>query len=166
MSMGMSYPELIKTGGFTMSDLKQVLNDEIRRLARKEVKLAVQPLQANIVALRRQISELKKMLNDANKKAEIIKKKAAAGEAVTVADEEPKLRLNAAGIVRIRTKLKLTQSDFAKLLNVSMHTVCSWEKGKSYPRANAKARICALRTVGKREIKAMLGNTGTEAASE
>ena len=39
-----------------MPDLKQVLNDEIRRLARKEVKLAVQPLQANVAVLRKQIS--------------------------------------------------------------------------------------------------------------
>ena len=53
-----------------MSDLKQVLSDEIRRLARKEIKQAVQPLQATIVSLRRQISELKKLYSEANKKAE------------------------------------------------------------------------------------------------
>ena len=144
-----------------MSDLKQVLNDEIRRLARKEIKLAVQPLQANIVALRRQISELKKMYNAANKKAEIMQKKALATGVVSEVEEEPKLRLNAAGIVRIRQKLKLTQSDFAKLLDVSMHTVSAWEKGKCAPRAGAKAKICALRTVGKRQIKALL-NTNQE----
>ena len=139
-----------------MSDLKQVLNDEIRRLARKEVKLAVQPLQANIVALRRQISELKKLYSEAARKAEFIQKKTAEASGVEIIDEEPKLRLNAAGIVRIRTKLKLTQSEFARLLDVSMHTVSAWEKGKSYPRANVKARICALRKVGKRQIKALL----------
>lgn len=139
-----------------MSDLKQVLNDEIRRLARKEVKLAIQPLQANIAALRRQISDLKKELSYANRKTEIIQKNLSTGENPVIVDEEPKLRLNAAGIVRIRTKLKLTQTEFAKLLNVSMHTVSSWEKGKSYPRAGVKARICALRTMGKRQIKAIL----------
>ena len=139
-----------------MSDLKQVLNDEIRRLARKEIKLAVQPLQANIAALRRQISDLKKLYNEASRKAEFIQKKAAEVSGVEIIVEEPKLRLNAAGIVRIRTKLKLTQSEFARLLDVSMHTVSAWEKGKCSPRANVKARICALRTVGKRQIKAML----------
>lgn len=146
-----------------MSDLKQVLTDEIRRLARKEVKLAVQPLQANIVALRRQISELKKLYAEASKKAEVYRKKAAETAGTEIVDEEPKLRLNAAGIVRIRTKLKLTQTEFARLLDVSMHTVSSWEKGKSYPRAGVKARICALRTVGKKQIKAMLEQAPADA---
>ena len=147
-----------------MSDLKQVLNDEIRRLARKEIKLAVQPLQANIVALRRQVSELKKMYSAASKRAENMQKKATEqGFVSETEDAEPKLRLNAAGIVRIRQKLKLTQTEFAKLLDVSMHTVSAWEKGKCAPRAGVKARICALRTVGKKQVKALLA---TEQASE
>ena len=146
-----------------MPDLKNLLNDEIRRLARKEVKLAIQPLQANIVALRRQISELKKLYNEASKQAEVYRKKAAEATGSEIVDEEPKLRLNASGIVRIRTKLKLTQTEFAQLLNVSMHTVSSWEKGKSYPRAGAKARICALRSIGKRQIKAMLEQAPADA---
>ena len=142
-----------------MPNMQQLLNDEIRRLARKEVKLAIQPLQENIAALRRQISDLKKLYNEANRKAEYIQKKAAEVSGVEITAEEPKLRLNAAGIVRIRTKLKLTQSEFARLLDVSMHTVSAWEKGKCAPRANVKSRICALRTIGKRQIKAMLKET-------
>ena len=35
-----------------MADIKSVLYDEIRRLARKEVKMAVAPLQAKIAELR------------------------------------------------------------------------------------------------------------------
>lgn len=148
-----------------MSDLKQLLNDEIRRLARKEVKLAVQPLQANLVALRRQISELKKMISETSRQTQIIRTQAAAGDSAGIANTEPKLRLNAAGIIRIRTKLRLTQTEFAKLLDVSMHTVSSWEKGKSYPRANAKERICALRGLGKRQVKSML-NAASENLAE
>ena len=71
-----------------MSDLKQVLSDEIRRLARKEIKQAVQPLQATIVSLRRQISELKKLYNEANKKAENYQKQAAAAQGVELVDED------------------------------------------------------------------------------
>ena len=71
-----------------MSDLKQVLSDEIRRLARKEIKQAVQPLQATIVSLRRQISELKKLYSEANKKAENYQKQAAAAQGIELVDEE------------------------------------------------------------------------------
>ena len=107
---------------------------------------------------------MKKLYSEANKKAENYQKQAAAAQGIELVDEEPKLRLNAAGIVRIRTKLKLTQSELAQLLDVSMHTVSSWEKGKSYPRAGVKARICALRGLGKKQVKALLAKTtpGTE----
>jgi len=144
-----------------MPDLKQVLNDEIRRLARKEVKLAVAPLQASVVALRKQISELKKSLAATGKTIAVIRKDSGA-PVEEVEEKAPQLRLNAAGIIRIRSKLKLTQGEFAKVLGVSMHTISSWEKGKSYPRAGVKARICALRTAGKRQIKALLTAPETE----
>ena len=105
------------------------------------------------------------MYNAANKKAEIIQKKAVEQGLVADTQEiEPKLRLNAAGIIRIRQKLKLTQSDFARLLDVSMHTVSAWEKGKCSPRAGVKARICALRAIGKKQARALLN--GGENAEE
>lgn len=49
-----------------MADIKNVLYDEIRRLARKEVKLAVAPLQAKIVELRKTISALSKKVKCAS----------------------------------------------------------------------------------------------------
>ena len=135
-----------------MPDIKTVLSEEIRRLAKKEVKLAVVPLQKTIMEQRHTISELKKRI------ATLEKQSIPAGKTEKAAvsgnnSEEKKLRLNAAGIIRIRTKLKLTQSDFAKLLNVSTHTVSMWELDKSSPRKDARAAICALRKLGKRELK-------------
>ena len=135
-----------------MPDIKTVLSEEIRRLAKKEVKLAVVPLQKTIMEQRHTISELKKRI------ATLEKQSIPAGKTEKAAvsgnnSEEKKLRLNAAGIIRIRTKLKLTQSDFAKLLNVSTHTVSMWELDKSSPRKDARAAICALCKLGKRELK-------------
>ena len=140
-----------------MPDIKAVLSEEIRRLAKKEVKAAVLPLNKIISEQRHAISELKKRIAELEKSCAASKKVAAADAAVsTPAADDKKLRLNAAGIVRVRTKLKLTQNEFAKLLGVSLHTVSFWELGKVAPRAGAKAAICALRTIGKREIKRRL----------
>ena len=136
-----------------MPDIKAVLSEEIRRLAKKEVKAAVLPLLKTIAEQRHVISELKKRIAVIEKTAAAEKTEKSAG---TVVGTEKKLRLNAAGIVRIRSKLKLTQSDFAKLLGVSSHTVSIWELGKVSPRQDTKAAICALRTLGKREIKQRL----------
>ena len=138
-----------------MPDIKTVLSEEIRRLAKKEIKLAIVPLQKLAAEQRRTISELKKRIA-------VLEKQGATAEKVTTSDEtaagaeEKKLRLNAAGIIRVRTKLKLTQSEFAKLLNVSTHTVSMWELDKSSPRKDARAAICALRKLGKRELKARM----------
>ncbi len=135
-----------------MPDIKTVLSEEIRRLAKKEIKLAIVPLQKTIMDQRHTISELKKRIAMLEKQSVSAEK---TEKAATFSDtaEEKKLRLNAAGIIRVRTKLKLTQSDFAKLLNVSTHTVSMWELDKSAPRRDARAAICALRKLGKRELK-------------
>lgn len=134
-----------------MPDLKSLLNDEIRRLARKEVKIAMEPVLENIANLKKlcaeqkkQIQRLEKALNDA-------------GNPVVEEEEKPRsCRLNAAGIIRIRGKLKLTQSEFGKLLGVTMHTVSIWEQEKCAPRPAMKEKICALRTLGKRKVKQLL----------
>lgn len=138
-----------------MPDIKAVLSEEIRRLARKEVKTAVLPLTKIIAEQRQVISELKKRIAEIEKKASAVKPELSpAPEAA--GETGKKLRLNAAGIVRIRTKLKLTQSEFAKILGVSSHTVSIWELGKVSPRQDTKSAICALRTLGKRELKRRL----------
>ena len=138
-----------------MPDIKAVLNEEIRRLAKKEVKAAVLPLAKTIAEQRHIISELKKRITEIEKRASAAKP-ALDDKTEATAETGKKLRLNAAGIVRIRTKLKLTQSEFAKILGVSSHTVSIWELGKVSPRQDAKTAICALRTLGKREIKRRL----------
>ena len=145
-----------------MPDIKVLLTEEIRRLAKKEIKIAVTPLAKTIVEQRKTISELKKRIAALeNRRATAVA--ADASEETTPVEETKKLRLNAAGIIRIRTKLKLTQSDFAKLLNVSTHTVSMWELGKNSPRKDARAAICALRTVGKRDLKKRLAELTTAA---
>ena len=141
-----------------MPDLKNLLNDEIRRLARKEIRIAMEPVAAQLAAQKKTISDLKKQIADLEK---MLRK--SAPEQIAAFEEEqnnePKLRLNAAGIARIRTKLKLTQAEFAKLLGVATHTVSIWELDKSAPRAAMKLKICELRKVGKREINARLAET-------
>lgn len=143
-----------------MPDIKSVLNDEIRRLAKKEIKVAVIPLLKTVQEQKRAIAELKKQIADLEKRVPV--KKAAA--IMPVIDDDKKVRLNAAGIVRLRTKLKLTQAEFAKLLGVSSHTVSVWEIGKVAPRASAKQAICAMRGVGKRVLKQRLEELNSQNA--
>lgn len=138
-----------------MPDLKNLLNDEIRRLARKEIRIALEPVFAQIAAQKKTISDLKKQVADLEKMLRKTNPEKIA-EIEEATEEDNKIRLNAAGIIRIRKKYKLTQSELAKLLDVATHTVSIWELGKSAPRAAMKQKICDLRTLGKREINARL----------
>ena len=140
-------------GSCSMPDIRQVLNDEIRRLARKEVKNILLPMIKQLGEQKRLISDLKKQIAVLEKR---VPAKVASVKTEAVDCDAKKLRLNAAGIVKLRNKLGLSQGKLAELIGVSTHTVSMWEIGRVSPRAGAKAAICALRTIGKRELKRRL----------
>ena len=146
-------------------DIKQALYDEIRRLARKEIKAALTPLQGTISALKKQVAEQKRQIAALEKRCATPEPEAAATVAAAGEDEK-QIRLNASGILRLRTKLGLTQGEFAKVLGVAMHTVSVWEQGRRVPRHSHKVRICALRGIGKRELKKMLEKPETAPTPE
>ena len=153
-------------GGIEIMDIKQALYDEIRRLARKEIRIALAPMQETIGALKKQVAEQKRQIAALEKccapaVAEAIAPAASEGEA-----QGKSVRINAAGILRLRNKLGLTQGEFAKVLGVAMHTVSVWEQGRRTPRRSHKVRICALRGIGKRELKKMLEQPETAPAEE
>ena len=148
-----------------MPDIKQVLNEEIRRLARKELKNSLIPLM-------NQVREQKKAIAELKREIALLKKSLPVQETVAepmVTDGDGvgvKLRLSAAGIVKIRKKLGLTQGTFAGLLGVSGHTVSLWEVGKVSPRSAVKSEICALRNIGKKELKQRLAALNSNADAE
>lgn len=43
-----------------------------------------------------------------------------------------------------RVNVKLSQKDVADVLKVSNKTVCSWEKGKTFPSAEMIGKLCEL----------------------
>lgn len=136
-----------------MSDIKKVLTDEIRRLAKKEITTAVEPLAAKI-------TELKKLVSAQAKEIKLLKiqkpKPAKAIKPEEISKLGKSVRLNAAGIKRIRAKLGVPQSVFAKLVGANTLSVCHWEQGKTEPRSEFKSRIAALRHIGKRELEKRL----------
>ena len=137
-----------------MADIKQVLTEEIRRLARKEIKAEVKMLNEKIISLRnlvrKQYAELKALKGSAVQTTSLDEKM------VVLSDKTPKkVRINAKAIRKIREKLGVSQKDLAKIIGASHLSVCHWESGKSSPRAEFKKRIADLRKMGKRQIKAL-----------
>lgn len=146
-----------------MSDIKKVLTDEIRRLAKKEIKIAVEPLAAKVATL-------KKLVSTQAKEIELLKSRVPEPAKVSQVEETPKndkgVRLNAVGIKRIRAKLNVSQSIFAKLVGANILSVSHWELGKTEPRNEFKSRIAVLRRIGKRELEKRLTEIASAKISE
>ena len=139
-----------------MSDLKKILSEEMRRLARKEIKAEVEPLTRKILELKKVVSVLSKELKTSKTAA---LKATPDDEPAKEACEDKKLsssKLGAAAIRRIRENLGISQLVFGKLIGASLLSVSHWELGNSSPRPKFKVRILSLKSLGKRGLKKLL----------
>ena len=141
-----------------MPDLAGVLKEEIRRLARKEVRTAIANLRKDNAMLKRVAADHKRrlakverdnrrLMTDAVKRRE---KALPAGE-----DEAQGARITGKMIRGVRAKLKLSQADFAKLVAVNPQTVYQWEhkEGRLTFRGNAKSAIVEVRKLNAHEAQ-------------
>ena len=140
-----------------MPNFASVLKDEILRLARKEVRQAVEGLRkvstqyrSDIAALKRQVATLEKQ------QARIDKKGPKKVMVETNGETSTKFRFSAPRFGKQRQKLGLSAADMGTLLGVSAQTIYHWEAGKTRPRQSQLAAIAAVRKMGKREIQAQL----------
>ena len=142
-----------------MSTIGDILRDEIRRLARKEMRKAY----PDMPELSKRISVLERSVDKLNK--EIARISPGAGVALPrkrieqlSASEETleKARLSPRLINKCRKKLKLSMKDFARLAGVSSVTVYQWEKGKVKPSKRARAVLVGLRKLSWQKAKKLL----------
>ena len=139
-----------------------VLKSEISRLARKEAKQAVSPVQKASATYRGLIAGLRKQINALQKEVAILKRSIPSSEKALATREEPEGRfwITGKGVRAMRKKTGLTQAKFAMLIGVSVPTVANWEKveGKvEIRRKETMARLQGLKGKGKREVAGMVG---------
>tara|TARA_Y100001960_G_C14357698_1_gene672744 strand:- start:46 stop:480 length:435 start_codon:yes stop_codon:yes gene_type:complete len=142
-----------------MPDVASVLRDEIRRLARKEIKSAtstqskqVRDLKNVVRALRREVASLQKELSASRRSAA-----AANGQSAGKEEENKAIRLSPKSIRNHRKRLKLSQAQLGQLLGVSTTTVVFWESGRTAPRGSNRHALAEVRTLGKKDAQALLG---------
>jgi DNA-binding transcriptional regulator YiaG len=137
-----------------MPNFASLLKSEITRLARKELKTAVDPLRKASAAQRRDIAELKRQLAALQRELKSSRKASRA----TAADDAParNTRFSANGLKTLRARLGLSAADFGRLVGASGQSIYNWEAGKAVPRANQRAALAAVRGLGKREAAARL----------
>lgn len=128
------------------------LQDEIRRLSRKEVKALTAVTRRAAVQHRRDIADLKRSVLRLTKQVNMLDKlerKRAPAQAAPESAE--KARFSPKWIKSRRQKLNLSAESYAKLIGVSGLSVYNWELGKSKPRKDALAKLVAVKDMGRRE---------------
>jgi DNA-binding transcriptional regulator YiaG len=145
----LSYKQLLKEP--LMPNLANVLKEEIRRLARKEIRLATTKLQKSLNRCREEIVELRRQASEQAKIFARLKQGAAPSDEPPAEESQGNLRFSTRSVKAQRKRLGLSAADYGKLAGVSALTIYSWESGKTRPRPSHFAALIALRKIGRRE---------------
>lgn len=132
-----------------MPNFSSVLKAEITRLARKEIKNAVDPLRKTNGAHRREIAELKRQL--ASLQRELKASRKPTGKTNDDSSRGRIRRFSAGGLKTLRARLGLSAASIGRLVGASGQSVYNWEAGEALPRATQRVALASLRGIGKRE---------------
>ena len=145
-----------------MPNIMTALKSEISRLARKEAKQVVAPVQKASANYRGLITGLRKQIDVLQNEVAALRRAAPKAEKALAAAQEPQGRfwITGKGVKALRKRLGLTQALFGKLAGVSVPTIVNWEgaDGKVDIRRKATvARLQAIRGMGKRQAAEIVG---------
>jgi DNA-binding transcriptional regulator YiaG len=132
-----------------MPNFGLVLKGEITRLARKEIRNAVNPLRKANAAYRRELAELKRQVASLQREIKVAAR--LTREKKEVAGQTPNARFVSKGLKTLRTRLGLSAADFGRLVGASGQSIYNWEAGKAVPRVGQQTALAAVRGLGKRE---------------
>ena len=149
-----------------MGKMEGVFKSEMVRLTRKEVNKVALPLRRDVRSLKRSVSEFRKMMVGLKQFADRHRKQLEEKEAqLTATPEEIKrARFSPRLIQAIRKRLGLSQRELAILSGVTVVAVHQWETGKFIPKDEKKGVLVALRKLGRREARSLLGSKSAQAS--
>jgi DNA-binding transcriptional regulator YiaG len=140
-----------------VTTLAIALKDEIRRLARKEIKAQTGRTTRAVAQYRREIAQLKRQQRELERKLARIQAQSSKTQSAPAAAElNGDARFSARSVKAQRRRTGLSAADYAKLVGVSPLTIYNWENKKSRPRPGQQATLIALRGLGKRAAQAKL----------
>ena len=149
-----------------MASFMKELKAEIARLARKEIKKEVAPVQRISASRRGMIADLRRQVAALQRDVADLRRALARGGPLPLAvqpaasaegdDGRKGFWITGKGVRKLRLRLGLTQTEFAALANVSGQTVVNWEgtSGKiPLRRKDSAARLQEIRKMKKRDLK-------------
>ena len=153
-----------------MSEIANALKGEITRLARKEIRLQIEPIKKShaqtklrvaeqIVDLQKEVTALKTQIKILTKQLSTLRP-SEVNEQIDVQTSvtQSRQRFSAKSLTTLRNRLGLSYDDIGKLVGASGQAVRKWEDGSSVPREKYKLALLNLRTVGKRDLPSLLSD--------
>jgi len=137
-----------------MPKIAAALKDEIRRLARREIKAETGSTKQAVTQYRGDIAKLKRLVQAQQKEIAFLKaqERKRLGQPQAAADEALEgVRFSARSVRAQRQRLGLSREDYGKLVGVSPLSIYFWEIGKARPKKERLAALVAVRKLGKRE---------------
>jgi DNA-binding transcriptional regulator YiaG len=150
-----------------MSTLAQTIKNEIRRISRREIGLALSNFRRDHIALKKRLAEQKSRMFAIEKENKELSKKLAAvsqdqrGEAGSGPEAEH-VAVYARGIKSLRRRLGLSQKKLAKLVGMNGISIAHWEKksGKiTIRKPEVRKMLTELKGMKKAEVAARLGTS-------
>jgi DNA-binding transcriptional regulator YiaG len=141
-----------------MGKMETLLKDEIRRLAKRQVNAATKPLRKQVRELKGKVRELERTVDELDREAER-RRRARLEESVRLeaSDEEVEAaRINARWVKNLRSRLNISQAELARILDLSVSAVRTWEYGVSLPQGENREKLVALRKLGRRDVGRLL----------
>lgn len=147
-----------------MQNVTKILHDEMRRMARKEIRLEAKRVRAESVAMRKSIRELKREVAELRESLKAFQASAPSGVSEIGRSGATPIsgRFSSDSIRRLRKRLEISQRELAILVGVSSQAVYLWEcKGGKLRLRNETRRILTkIKGTKKRDIRRQLDILG------
>ncbi len=143
-----------------MPNIASALKAEIARVARKELRAAVDGLRKTVASQRAEIAALKRRLRDVEQQLKKVPPPAARARQPKPEVDTTGLRFRAAGMATNRERLGLTPRQFGVLVGVSAQAINAWEQGKTKPEGEQLLAVAALRSITKAQAAEQLSARG------
>jgi len=144
-----------------MPNIAAVFKEEIRRLAKKEIKAQVGATKQAVARYRSDLAKLKRVLGQQDREIKLLKKRAGRQDQPQTDEPLESVRFSARSVKAQRRRLGLSAADYGKLVGVSGLTIYNWEHEKARPRKAQLATLVAVRGIGKREALLKLAELQT-----
>jgi DNA-binding transcriptional regulator YiaG len=147
-----------------MGKVEGIMKSEIVRLARREIRKISVPLGRDVRLLKSVVSQLRRTVLGLQRITTDQQKELEKGKIVLGAtpEEVKESRFSPRLIRTLRRHLGITQKELAILTGVTVGAAHLWEIGQFKPSMKKKAVMVALRKLGRREVRKLIEEKGSQ----